>query len=91
MRVTPGRCRSLEALAEPRACAFPDGVTTSGYRITSDILDILGRNGMIQESHLSDKSRKKQRIVFVYTITEAGREWLDRATNPREIGQPQHN
>jgi len=79
MRVTPGRCRSLAALAEDKACAFPDGTTTSGYRITSDLLDLLGRNGMIQESPLTAKSRKKNQIVFVYMITEQGREWLAQA------------
>lgn len=76
MRLSPGRIISLTVLARPQACAFPDGRCTGGYKITSDLLDVLGRNGMIQQSNLTAKSRKKHRIVFVYTITDKGRAWL---------------
>lgn len=59
---------------------MPDGTTTSGYKITSDLIALLLRNEMIHEANLSARARKKHRIVFVYIISDAGREWLKTAT-----------
>lgn len=78
MRVTVGRCNALQALAAPSACAWPDGTTTSGYRITNNLIALLLRHEMIREASLSQKARKKHRIVFVYMITDAGRTWIDK-------------
>ncbi len=77
MRATVGRLNAMTALAAPQACAMPDGTATNGYRITSDLLALLLRHGMIQESDLTPKARAKHRIIFVYTITDRGMDWLD--------------
>lgn len=77
MKPTVGRVHSLQALEIPQACALPSGVTTKGYRITNENLALLKRHGLIQMLKLTAEALKKHRILFVYTITDAGREWLD--------------
>ena len=76
MRPTMGRLRSLRALAEPNACALPDGRASNGYTITSEIRAMLLRHDLIDTHQLSNSARAKHGIWHVYRITELGRTYI---------------
>lgn len=78
LRPTAGRINALRALEPYRHCALPSGLTTTRYRISSDLLALLERHSFIKRTPLTERARRTQGFVFVYTITDAGRSWLDK-------------